>query len=208
MDKLTGVLDVGIGNVGSIMNMLKRVGSAGLKVNDPRQLDEVGKLIIPGVGSFDEGITKLQTRFSLDALNAFVNDRKCPTLGICLGMQLLGGGSEEGDKVGLGYIPGFCKHFVLPIGSNLRIPNMGWNEVAPVNECILFPQSLELPRYYFTHSYYFDCDDISMVVGRANFGGEYTAAVQRDNVFGVQFHPEKSHKFGMALFQRFMDLDL
>ena len=208
MINIIGVLDVGIGNVGSIINMLKRVGAVGLKVSNPMQLKEIDKLIIPGVGSFDEGITKLQTRFSIDALNSFVSGQKCPTLGICLGMQLLGNGSDEGSKGGLGYISGHCRRFVLPKGSNLRVPNMGWNEVAPKHDAVLIRRGAEPQRYYFTHSYYFDCDDTSAVAATADFAGHYVAAVQKNNVFGVQFHPEKSHKFGIELFQKFVALPI
>jgi imidazole glycerol-phosphate synthase subunit HisH len=208
MNNIVGVLDIGIGNVGSIINMLKRVGAVGLKVSNPIQLKDIEKLIIPGVGSFDEGITKIHTRFSIEALNSFVIDRKCPTLGICLGMQLLGNGSDEGSRAGLGYISGHCRRFLLPKDSRLRVPNMGWNEVLPKNDAILIPVGAEPQRYYFTHSYHFDCVDSSMIAASADFAGHYVAAIQKNNIFGVQFHPEKSHKFGIRLFQRFMAVSI
>ena len=206
-DKI-GVIDIGIGNVGSIYNMLKKIGANGVKVTCIDDLSSIDRLIIPGVGSFDEGVKKLDKAFSINSLRDFILETKCITLGICLGMQLLGNKSEEGELHGLNLIDGNCKRFVLNKNSNLKIPNMGWNEVNIIEKSKLFDKDIEELRFYFTHSYHFVCNDKKNESAHAFFSEPYTAAIEKKHIFGVQFHPEKSHKFGMQLLKKFTEIEL
>tara|TARA_B100001057_G_C22843945_1_gene948222 strand:+ start:1331 stop:1954 length:624 start_codon:yes stop_codon:yes gene_type:complete len=207
MNDKIGVIDIGIGNVGSIFNMLKKISCNGIRVNSFEDLSNIERLIIPGVGSFDEGVKKLDQIFSINRLRNYILEKRCITLGICLGMQLLGNKSEEGKLEGLNLIEGNCKRFELPKKSNLKIPNMGWNEVIPKENSKLFNDNKDL-RFYFTHSYHFVCDDINNESATALFSEFYTASIEKDHIFGVQFHPEKSHKFGMNLLKNFTELKL
>jgi len=206
MDLPVGVIDYGQGNKGSILNMLKRIGvSAGL-VSEPAELRRAGRLILPGVGSFDSGVRSLRSSGLWDAILDEVLIHRKAFLGICLGMQLLCEGSEEGDDEGLSLVGGRCKRFTQQSDPCLRVPNMGWNDVRVVTaEGGLFEGADPSHpwRFYFTHSFYFQSADPSVVVATARYGFDYAAAICRDNVFGVQFHPEKSHRFGMALLANF-----
>jgi glutamine amidotransferase len=183
--------------------MLKRINVNSTIVKNPGDL-RADKIILPGVGSFDTGMTNLLNEGWVEALNEQVMTNKVPTLGICLGMQLMTNRSEEGHLGGLGWIAGE----VLKFPSNgLKTPHMGWNVVRPAfdDASILKSDKPEI-RFYFVHSYYVKVDDKSDQMGITNYGSEFTSAFRRDNVYGVQFHPEKSHKFGMMLFKNFASL--
>ncbi len=195
------IVDVGLGNVASIRNMLVRLGHTTSLRATPEGLTGRDRYILPGVGSYDEGVRRLRTSGWYDHLRALPETTHI--LGICLGMQLLGTGSQEGKEAGLGRIPAHFERFdVAP----LRVPHMGWNLVHPVGADPMF--DLELPelRYYFTHSFRAVCDDESVEIARTHYGIHFTSAYRRGNTRGVQFHPEKSHRFGMSLLARWADL--
>lgn len=195
------IVDYQMGNVGSIKNMLKKVGAESVISGDPDVLRKATKLILPGVGAFDTGMRHLADSGLIGVLNELVLEKQVPVLGICLGMQLLSRKSEEGTLPGLGWIAADTVKFQLP---ELRVPHMGWNTLRPTNGSVLFQGYQEEPRYYFVHSYHVVCDDPHDAAGITHYGTDFTAAVQRANVMGAQFHPEKSHKFGMQLFRNFV----
>lgn len=200
---MISVLDDGIGNIGSILNMLKKVGAQARAVTDAAGVLASDKLILPGVGTFDAGMALLNQSGMREALDEKVA-AGTPLLGICLGMQMLGRGSEEGPGDGLCYIPFDLKRFRLPQSSGLKVPHMGWDEVAVVQQgAALVSELPDEPRFYFVHSYYAVCDDPADVLMTCEYGHPFAAAVHRANVWGTQFHPEKSHRFGMALLRAF-----
>jgi glutamine amidotransferase len=195
------IVNVGLGNVASVRNMLDRLGHLAELRSSPSGLDENDRYILPGIGSFDEGVQRLGDSGWFDHLQGLPPFTHL--LGICLGMQLLGESSEEGQARGLGRVPARFERFTA---SALRIPHMGWNRVVPVGDDPIFDPDLPELRYYFTHSYRAVCDDPSLEIGRTQYGGEFTSAYRVANTRGVQFHPEKSHRFGMSLLSRWVDL--
>lgn len=200
------VPDYGCGNLASIVRMCEKVGGRCRIIDQPDFLVQADKIILAGVGAFDHGMEHLRATGWDAALNEAVLQRRVPVLGICLGMQLMCRSSEEGKQHGLGWITGNAKRFSFPENSALRVPHMGWNTVSVAKLNPLIDQESDEQRFYFVHSYHVACDDTSDVLATANFGGEFVAAFQRGNIFGVQFHPEKSHRFGMALIDRFLRL--
>jgi glutamine amidotransferase len=195
------VVDVGLGNVASVRNILDRLGYEAQRHPNPGSLSETDRYVLPGVGAYDEGVRRLRASGWYDHLRAMPDTTHI--LGICLGMQLLGTCSQEGVEQGLGRIPA---HFVRFDVAPLRVPHMGWNLVHPVGADPLFDPGLPEWRYYFTHSYHAVCDDESLEIGRTNYGIDFTSAYRRGNSRGVQFHPEKSHRFGMSLLRRWVEL--
>lgn len=203
---MIAILDYGLGNLGSIANMLKVIGEKSVITNDVDIIEKADGIILPGVGAFDAGMQKLNdiglTSVIKDKANAGV-----PILGICLGMQLLGRRSEEGTLDGLGLIPFECKKFSFEDNSELKVPHMGWDIVdIKQKENPLVKDMNGLQRYYFVHSYYAICDDSSNALMTCDYGKEFVAAVCKDNVIGVQFHPEKSHDFGLFLLKNFVEI--
>ena len=200
---MIGVLDCGIGNIGSILNMLKKVGVEGRAVESGMEIDACDKLILPGVGAFDTGMALLSMNGRREALDKAATAGKA-ILGICLGMQLLGRCSEEGKKEGLGYLPFSLVRFGQEQQPALKIPHMGWNEVRILHPDATLAQNMEPePRFYFVHSYYAVCDHPDDVLMTCDYGETFAAAVYRNNIWGVQFHPEKSHRFGMCIMRNF-----
>jgi len=200
------VIDYGMGNVGSIANMLKKVGAKDVVItNDISDLEKAHKIILPGVGSYDMGMEMLNKYDLINSLNRHVLVEKKPILGICLGMQMLGMHSEEGSSKGLGYIDfENVKFNVSQIG--LRVPHMGWNYVHIYNKESKLVKGLEEEtRFYFVHSYHAVCKNREDVLMTCEYGGTVTAAVQHQNIYGTQFHPEKSHKFGMQIMKNFVE---
>jgi glutamine amidotransferase len=198
------ILDYGMGNVASVANMVRKVGGESKLSSSPEAVRSADKLILPGVGSFDPGVNALVER-SLDVAVKEAVGRGVPLLGICLGMQLLFESSEEGSLPGLGLIAGGVRRFRFS-GQQLRVPHMGWNVVRPQGDNKLFGQNDEESRFYFVHSYHAECERAEDVSAVARYGYDFPCAVERGNIMGVQFHPEKSHRFGMALFKRFIGL--
>jgi len=195
------------GNFSSVLKIIERVGGSAEIVDDPSHLASFGKMIIAGVGAFDHGMSCIRNRGWLDALDDFALRKHRPVLGICLGMQLICNRSEEGSIPGLGWVDANVVRFRLEPGSKMKVPHMGWNTVKIAKENTLIPlNSVEEQRFYFVHSYHAVCTDPQDVLATAFHGHEITAALSKGNVMGVQFHPEKSHRFGMALMQRFVEL--
>ena len=195
------------GNFSSVIKIIEKVGGSAQIVDDPSHLASFEKLIIAGVGAFDHGMTCIRNGGWLEALDDFALRQRRPVLGICLGMQLICNRSEEGSLPGLGWVDGNVMRFRLDPGSKLKIPHMGWNTVKIAKENPLIPlNSVEEQRFYFVHSYHAVCTDPQDVLATAIHGYEITAALSKGNVMGVQFHPEKSHRFGMALMRRFVEL--
>ena len=200
---MIAVIDYGMGNVSSIVNMLKKIGFKATLAGDADAIRSADKIILPGVGSFDAGMKKLHDSGMVEAIQHHALDEGKPLLGICLGMQMLGRSSEEGKSDGLSLIPFDNKRFTLP-GSPLKIPHMGWDITTTVLEDDPMVENLEInQRYYFVHSYHAVCDKEENVLMICDYGYPFTAAVKNQKIYGVQFHPEKSHRFGMALLENF-----
>jgi len=208
MKKLTiGIIDYGVGNIGSIGNMLSRAGSEPFFVRERADFARCDKYILPGVGSFSSAMQLLQSSPLLGELNAIVASGEKSVLGICLGMQMLFEGSDEGGSCkGLGWIPGRIVKFNTeqPFPEPLPVPHMGWSKVALAQESPLFDGLLD-NRFYHVHSYHV-ITDACYVIGKTLYGYQYVTAVNHGKVYGVQFHPEKSHRFGMRMMQNFAKL--
>ncbi len=197
------VVDYGVGNIGAILNMLDYIGIDAQSSSDPAVLRQAGPLILPGVGAFDKAMTALRLLRLIEPLTHAVKQRGVPVLGICLGMQLLAHRSEEGQESGLGWINAEVRRIRLMPGSPLKIPHIGWAEIQPTRASFLFNPDELTERYYFDHSYYMvpaNVGDISAVI---NYESPLCCAVESGNILGTQFHPEKSHRFGIRLLATF-----
>lgn len=193
------MVDYGLGNLGSVANMLRRLGVTVEVCSDPARIAKASALILPGVGHYDHGMRELARRGLIDALEERVVRDKIPVLGICLGAQLLARKSEEGKLPGFGWIAADVKKFCFDGSRSLPIPHMGWNEIIPYDHEFFAGHEPGETRFYFVHSYHIVCDDPSLVAARSNYGIPFTAAVRSGHVWGVQFHPEKSHRHGMTV---------
>ena len=200
---MVGIINYGLGNLGSIQNMLKVIGEKSVISADKDELDKCDRYILPGVGAFDAGITRLEDAGLTDYIKNKTQNEKKPILGICLGMQLLGRKSEEGTLPGLGLIPFDNVKFRLE-ETDLRVPHMGWDIVDFKQDSPLLRNLQGQQRYYFVHSYHAKCDHQENILMTCDYGYEFAAAVVKENIIGVQFHPEKSHDFGMALLKNFV----
>lgn len=204
---MIAIVDYGMGNVGAIHNMFRRIGVESIVADSVDSIRVADQLVLPGVGAFDAGMERLNSSGLRDVLDTKVLTENTPVLGICLGMQLLGNSSEEGSLTGLGWLNATSvrfrqEDFDLPMPKR-KVPHMGWNSVSASGESPLFTSFTAAPRFYFVHSYHVVCEQPEDVAGTVNYGSTVTAAVQRHHVFGVQFHPEKSHKYGMNLLRSF-----
>lgn len=200
------IVDIGIGNTGAVRNMLKKVGFQSNISNDCKVLADADKLILPGVGAFDFGMKKLEQLGLVETLTKKVIDEKTPILGVCLGMQLFAKSSEEGSKAGLSWIDARVVKFDWKnTDIKLKIPHMGWTELCLKKESKLFDNIDDYQRFYFVHTYYMQCANQENILAEANYGIPFTAAIEKENIYGVQFHPEKSHKYGMFLLKRFAE---
>jgi len=194
------IINYGAGNIKSIQNMLKKIGVESIISNNISEIEQAKKLILPGVGHFDFGMQQLRKSGLIEVLSKKVLQDKTPLLGICLGAQMLGNNSEEGTEKGLGWID----MEVVKFNENtLTVPHMNWNELKLKKTSTLFKDMYENPRFYFVHSFYMQPKNDVDTLCTANYGTDFTAAVEKDNIYGVQFHPEKSHKFGMKLLENF-----
>ena len=199
------IVDYGLGNPPSVRNMLRKAGHDAAISADAAVLRGASKLILPGVGAFDHGMQNLEDRGLLPVLNDAALERRIPVLGICLGMQLMSRRSEEGVKAGLGWLDADTVRFNLD--SALRVPHMGWNAVTPTRDSFLTRALPAEARYYFVHSYHVRFEVPSEITMVADYGGAIAAAAIKGNIAGTQFHPEKSHRFGLALLKAFAEWD-
>jgi glutamine amidotransferase len=199
------IVDYGLGNLASVMNMVNKAGGKAKISNKSNDILDASRLILPGVGAFDYGVSQLQS------LGLFVQiqnlaSKGVPILGICLGMQLLANRSEEGSLKGLALIDAYFKRFSFESTTSLNIPHVGWNQTNVVKTNPLIPRDGTEQRFYFTHSYHAVCSKDTDILATTDYGYTFPSAYCRDNVFGVQFHPEKSHRFGMALIKSFLHI--
>ena len=200
------IVDYGVGNLGSIINMLKKVGTKAKATSDPAELRQAEKLILPGVGAFDPGMRKLNEVGLVPLLNELVLEKKVPVIGLCLGMQLMTKGSEEGTEAGLGWIDAKTIRFKFgPENAHLKIPHMGWNTLDIQRQHPLVSELGPESRFYFVHSYHIVCKDEVDIVAYTDYGYPLAAVINKDNIMGAQFHPEKSHKYGMQLLKNFAE---
>lgn len=200
------IVDYGVGNLGSVKNMLKKAGFDSVLASDEETVSKASKIILPGVGAFDH----CMQRFNESGLRPLVTKKviqdKIPLLGICVGQQMLMESSEEGKEPGLGWIAGKTVKFIKEKLGDLKIPHMGWTDISISKYSELTRDLGDQPRFYFVHSFYVLPDQKDDELLQANYGYDFTAAVSRDNIFGVQFHPEKSHKFGLKILENFAKL--
>ncbi|MDY0094487.1 MAG: imidazole glycerol phosphate synthase subunit HisH [Candidatus Vecturithrix sp.] len=201
------IINPKLGNIGSVANMLKKIGIEVSISSGAREIENAEKLILPGVGHFDVGMRHLREMKLCDILYRKVVERQTPILGICLGMQLMTRRSEEGSEPGLGWIEAetikFRKSQVDP---SLRFPHMGWNTVEPQQQHDLFLRIEQEIRFYFVHNFHVVCDDQHDVLAMTEYGYPFVSAFHHQNIWGVQFHPEKSHQFGMHFLKKWVEL--
>ncbi len=195
------IVDYNMGNLGSIRNMLKKVGVAAEITADRDRIAQADQIILPGVGAFDPGMDYLERSGLIPVLEQRILRERVPVLGICLGMQLMTRGSIEGTRAGLGWIDADTLKFDPSTG--IKVPHMGWNRVEVERRVALLEDLPEEPRFYFVHSYYVRCRSREDVILSTEYGLSFDSGVRRDNIWGVQFHPEKSHTFGMRLLRNF-----
>ena len=205
---MIAIVDYGIGNLNSIRNMLNKIGVECTITASPEAIRQARKLIMPGIGAFDAGMAQLTASGLIPLLNEKVLIQKTPILGICLGMQLMTRGSEEGQLPGLGWIGATTRRFDRTIDPTLKVPHMGWNVAKPVKRSSLLDNCPEEPRFYFTHSYYVHCENPDDRLLTVEHGAtSFDAGFEHGNLMGVQFHPEKSHRFGMWFLKNFADVN-
>ena len=204
---MIAIIDYGLGNVLAFVNVYSRLNIPVAVAKSADDLINATKLILPGVGSFDHAMQQLDRSGMRQSIERLVLQNGMPVLGICVGMQMLAKSSDEGIFPGLGWIDGKVRRFdvsTMPFGTNL--PHMGWNDVKPLVDGGLFKGMEQDVRFYFLHSYYFECHQQSDILAVTDYGGQFSCAVKHDNVYGVQFHPEKSHHFGSQLLKNFAEL--
>jgi glutamine amidotransferase len=201
------IIDYGVGNIQAFMTLYKRLGIEVTRARSASELEGASRLILPGVGAFDTAMTLLNQSGLRPRLEEMVHEREVPVIGICVGMQMLASGSDEGELPGLNWVPGRVKAFAnTPASKDLPMPHMGWNDlkVRPGNK--LFTDFEPEPRFYFLHSYYFDAQDKADVAATAEYGLDFDCIVSKGHIHGVQCHPEKSHHFGAQLLKNFAEL--
>ncbi len=204
---MIAIIDYGLGNVKAFANVYSRLNIPAMIVKQPEDLKTVDKLILPGVGSFDHAMHLLDESGLRQVLDELVLQRCVPVLGICVGMQILARSSEEGVLPGLGWIDGKVKRMKPSmLMHRTHLPHMGWNDVKPTKRSKLFEGLEQDARFYFLHSYYFHVQNNNDAIAVTDYGGLFTCAINVENIFGVQFHPEKSHQYGTQLLKNFAEL--
>ncbi len=198
------IIDYGMGNIGSIENMIRRIGGKAIISSSKEVIEHAEKLILPGVGSYRNAVLELKRQELWGIIDQRVKNNKVPILCICLGAQLVVEFSEEGGIDGFGWIKGQVIKF--DSSNNLKIPHMGWNHVIPKKKSRLFAEMPEVSRFYFVHSYHFADLDETDILTTTVYGNEFASSLEKNNIYAVQFHPEKSHKFGMQLFENFLKI--
>lgn len=206
MTMVIGVVNYGMGNLHSILRKLKVIGVNYILIETPEHFDEVDKVILPGVGHFGKAMENLKSKNLIDPLNKAILSDKKPILGICLGMQLMSTFSEEGNKEGLGWIKGSVKRFEKSEDLRYKIPHMGWNNISIEKESVLFKNIQDGAEFYFVHSFYFESGDVKVNLNSTNYISSFISAFEQDNIYGVQYHPEKSFEAGNQLFKNFVNL--
>lgn len=206
---MIAIIDYGLGNIKAFTNVYKRLNIAHVVAKNKEQLETATKIILPGVGAFDHAMNMLNQSGLRDTLNNLVLVEKIPVLGICVGMQIMANCSEEGSLDGLGWISGEVKRFLYPdaaLAEACPLPHMGWNNIIIEKSDLIFVGLDQDPRFYFLHSYYFECSNSQNSLAKANYGIEYSCIVKHENIYGVQCHPEKSHHNGVALLKNFANI--
>ena len=206
---MIGIINYGSGNIEAISNIYNRLNIECKVINNLEDFESVDRLILPGVGSFDECMKQLNNSGFKEKLNRIVLEDKVPILGICIGMHIMGNSSEEGVLEGLGWIPGKIKKFDKSLLVNKPyLPHMGWNNVNNIHDHIIFTGVNENQGFYFVHSYYYECEKEQNTLTICNYGLDFSSSIFKENIFGMQFHPEKSHSNGENLLSNFAKLDI
>lgn len=200
------IVDYGLGNIGAFLNMYKRMNIPARSARTPTELEEGSHILLPGVGAFDHALDLLDESGMRPVLERRVREEHVPVMGVCVGMQILADTSDEGTRAGLGWISGRVRSFASTFPAGMPLPHMGWNDVIPVGDRRLFTGLEDEARFYFLHSFYFECGNEADRAATTDYGGDFASAVHRDNVWGMQFHPEKSHHFGAAVLRNFAEL--
>lgn len=201
------IIDYGLGNIRAFVNVYNRLNIETKIAHTAKDLQGATKIILPGVGAFDQAMTLLKASGMRDTLQQLVLEDKVPVVGICVGMQILAKSSEEGILPGLGWIDGVVKKFDLTtIPYKTRLPHMGWNTICPQNDSDLLKGFSDDSRFYFLHSYYFECNNQDDIISTSEYGIKFTSAVNHENIYGIQFHPEKSHSNGVDLLNNYANL--
>lgn len=204
---MINIIDLGVSNVASVANMVKKTGGTPNIISNHSELNTIksNKAILPGVGSFDSAMKMLTRGNWFNSLNQYIENSSNSILGICLGMQIMFNRSEEGQLEGLKWIDGDIRKFQFE-NKKLKVPHMGWNFISPKKDDVLFQSSSERQRFYFVHSFFASCNDKNDVLSLTNYGIDFVSSVQKNNIYGVQFHPEKSHRYGMHIINNFINI--
>jgi glutamine amidotransferase len=203
---MIAIVDYGMGNLGSVQNMLRKLGAESVRTRDPAEIARADRLVLAGIGGFDGAMERIEEAGLVQVLNDQVIERGVPILGVCLGMQVMAHSSAEGTRRGLAWFDAEVLRFDFQEDGRLPIPHMGWEVVLPTRPSPLFDPIGPEQRFYFSHAFHLVCRDPADVAATSTYGYEFVAAVHRGNILGTQFHPEKSHVFGLDLYRRFIEL--
>ncbi len=200
------LIDYGVGNINAFLNIYKQLNIPATTAKTIKELGNATKLILPGVGHFDYAMERFNNSGMFETVNKMVLEEKIPIVGVCVGMQMMAKGSDEGELSGLGWIDAYVHKFhSSQVSAKLPLPHMGWNDIEIIRENPLLKNLEANPRYYFLHSYYFKCSNQEDIIAETDYGIKFTSAIKHQNIFGAQFHPEKSHHFGTQLLKNFAE---
>lgn len=200
------IIDYGVGNINAFLNIFKQLNIPAATAKKVEDLEQATKLILPGVGHFDYAMQRFNDSGMKDKVNELVLQKKLPVVGVCVGMQMMAKGSDEGNLEGLGWVDAHVHKFdAAQVSAKLPLPHMGWNDIQLTKNTPLLQDLDENPRYYFLHSYYFKCENNDDIIAETDYGIKFTSAINHKNIFGAQFHPEKSHHFGIQLLKNFAE---